>query len=161
MLRRGSTRDFGPDSLLGEMRGADDKQACMFSVVFPEKRVPAEHPLRPIKAMVDAALKELSPVFDARYSDWGRPSISPERLWPPTRASTVGAPSTGGREASQATRSASASERSPLDVYGWLKTVAGFRRTRGKGLRLTQLAGHMAAAAYNLLRMAKRMECAA
>ena len=76
-------------------------------------------------------------------------------MWLPTRASTLGAPSTGGREASQATRSASASERSPLDVYGWLKTVAGFRRTRGKGLRLTQLAGHMAAAACNLLRLAK------
>ena len=51
------------------MRGADDKQACMFSVVSPEKRVPPEHPLRPIKVMVDAALKELSPVFDAMYSD--------------------------------------------------------------------------------------------
>jgi transposase len=80
MLRGGSTRDAGPDSLLDEMRGADDKQACMFSVVSPEKRVPAEHPLRPIKAMVEAALKELSPVFDVMYSDWGRPSISPERL---------------------------------------------------------------------------------
>ena len=40
-------------------------------------------------------------------------------------------------------------------MLGWLKTVAGFRRTRYRGLKLTQLAGHMAAAAYNLLRMAK------
>ena len=47
------------------------------------------------------------------------------------------------------------------EVFGWVKTVAGFRRTRFKGLRLTQLAAHLVAAAYNLLRMAKLVEQAA
>jgi transposase len=62
------------------MRGEDDKQGAMFSLVSPEKRVPAGHPLRPIKKMVDAILRDLSPLFDKMYSDWGRPSVSPERL---------------------------------------------------------------------------------
>lgn len=42
-------------------------------------------------------------------------------------------------------------------IFGWLKTVAGLRRTRHRGKRRTQLAAHMAGAAYNLLRMAKLM----
>jgi transposase len=62
------------------MRGADDKQASMFSVVSPEKRIAADHPLRRIKALADAILAELSPTFDAMYSSVGRPSIPPERL---------------------------------------------------------------------------------
>jgi transposase len=62
------------------MRGADDKQASMFSVVSPERRIPADHPLRRIKAMADEILTGLSPTFDAMYSSVGRPSIPPERL---------------------------------------------------------------------------------
>ena len=42
-------------------------------------------------------------------------------------------------------------------IFGWLKTVAGLRRTRHRGKRRTQLAAHIAGAAYNLLRMAKLM----
>jgi transposase len=52
----------------------------MFSYISPEKRVPKDHPLRPIRAMVDRALEELSPRFDALYAKTGRPSIAPERL---------------------------------------------------------------------------------
>jgi transposase len=52
----------------------------MFSYVSPERRVPKDHPLRPIREMVDAALKELSPRFEAIYSRVGRPSIPPEKL---------------------------------------------------------------------------------
>ncbi len=62
------------------MRGHDDKQATMFSVISPEARVPADHPLRAIKQMVDAILAGLSSTFDAMYSSVGRPSIPPERL---------------------------------------------------------------------------------
>src|SRR5205807_3505745 len=62
------------------MRGEDNKQQAMFSYVSPEKRVPTDHPLRPIRAMVDSILKEMSPQFAKRYSDVGRPSIAPERL---------------------------------------------------------------------------------
>jgi transposase len=52
----------------------------MFSYVSPERRVPKEHPLRPIREMVDAALRELSPRFEEMYSRTGRPSIPPEKL---------------------------------------------------------------------------------
>jgi transposase len=62
------------------MRGSDPKQDGMFSYVSPEQRIPAEHPLRPLRTMVDAILKEMSPQFAKLYADTGRPSIPPERL---------------------------------------------------------------------------------
>jgi transposase len=52
----------------------------MFSYVSLEQRVPRDHPLRPIREMVDEALRELSPRFEGLYADTGRPSIPPERL---------------------------------------------------------------------------------
>jgi transposase len=52
----------------------------MFSYVSPEQRVPVDHPLRPIRDMVDVALKGLSRSFTRLYADWGRPSIAPEKL---------------------------------------------------------------------------------
>ena len=63
------------------MRGDDNQQEGMFSYVSPEKRVPADHPLRPIRKMVDEILKEMSPQFARLYSEVGRPSIAPERLF--------------------------------------------------------------------------------
>jgi len=62
------------------MRGNDPKQDGMFSYVSPEQRVPAEHPLRPLRTMVDDILKEMSPRFAKLYAETGRPSIPPERL---------------------------------------------------------------------------------
>lgn len=62
------------------MRGEDQKQEAMFSYVSPEMRVPADHPLRGIRELVDAILKEMSPRFARLYSEVGRPSIAPERL---------------------------------------------------------------------------------
>ena len=62
------------------MRGADPKQEAMFSYISPEKRVPVDHPLRAIREMVDAVLKEMSPRFARLYAPVGRPSIAPERL---------------------------------------------------------------------------------
>jgi transposase len=52
----------------------------MFSYVAPEQRVPADHPLRAIRIMVDTALRELSPEFARLYPKTGRPSIPPEKL---------------------------------------------------------------------------------
>ena len=62
------------------MRGKDTQQSAMFSYVSAEQRVPADHPLRPIRAMVDTALKGLSRSFARMYVDFGRPSIAPEKL---------------------------------------------------------------------------------
>src|SRR5947208_4614896 len=62
------------------MRGDNEQQAGMYSYISPEQRVPADHPLRPIRKMTDEIFKQLSPQFDKLYSRVGRPSIAPERL---------------------------------------------------------------------------------
>jgi transposase len=68
------------------MRGDDVQQGGMFSYVSLESRVPADHPLRGIKALLDEALKGMSRDFERVYAREGRPSIPPERL---VRASTL------------------------------------------------------------------------
>jgi transposase len=62
------------------MRGSDERSDFLFSYVSPEQRVRADHPMRPIRRIVDAALGRLSPRFDAIYTEFGRPSIPPEQL---------------------------------------------------------------------------------
>src|SRR3984885_3614260 len=62
------------------MRGQDDRSEGFFSYVRLEERIPADHPLRPIKALVDEALGALNKRFEGLYSTMGRPSIAPEML---------------------------------------------------------------------------------
>src|SRR3990172_3052457 len=62
------------------MRGQDQQQEGMFSYISPEQRVPRDHPLRRVRALVDVALKQMSPQFAELYSRYGRPSIAPEKL---------------------------------------------------------------------------------
>ena len=62
------------------MRGSDKQTGSLFSYVNLEERVPARHPLRKIKGVVDAALVSLDAEFEALYAGEGRPSIAPERL---------------------------------------------------------------------------------
>lgn len=62
------------------MRGSDEKSGSLFSYVDLEDRVPAKHPLRLIRRIVNDALAGLDADFEALYAKEGRPSISPERL---------------------------------------------------------------------------------
>lgn len=62
------------------MRGEDIQQDELFSYGSLDERVPAKHPLRAIRLMVDEALKQMSQRFDEIYGDEGRRSIPPERL---------------------------------------------------------------------------------
>jgi transposase len=62
------------------MRGRASNQSSMICLVSPERQVPAEHPLREIKRLVENALRRLSPMFDAMYAATGRPSVPPEQL---------------------------------------------------------------------------------
>lgn len=62
------------------MRGRDDQAEELFSYVNLEARVPKDHPLRAIRALVDEALETLSADFERLYAGEGRPSIAPERL---------------------------------------------------------------------------------
>jgi transposase len=62
------------------MRGDDEQTGALFSYVSCEARVPADHPLRLIRAVVDEALDVLSAEFDRLYARVGRPGIAPEKL---------------------------------------------------------------------------------
>src|SRR5207245_3910184 len=63
------------------MRGDDrDEQGAMWSYMPMEQRIPADHPLRVMRPMVDGVLRELSPRFAELYSRVGRPSTAPETL---------------------------------------------------------------------------------
>ena len=62
------------------MRGIDRQAGHLGGYISPEAIVPADHPLRVIRPLVNAALERLSPVFDEIYSLIGRPSIPPEQL---------------------------------------------------------------------------------
>lgn len=62
------------------MRGTDETSGSLFSYVDLEERIPARHPLRKIRQVVNDALASLDAEFEALYIDFGRPSIAPERL---------------------------------------------------------------------------------
>ena len=62
------------------MRGTDEVSGSLFSYVDLEERVPARHPLRKVRQIVNDALTSLDAEFDLLYSAEGRPSIAPERL---------------------------------------------------------------------------------
>lgn len=62
------------------MRGEDIFQESLFTTVQLESFVPTDHPLRPIKALLDKAMKNLNWLFSGIYADTGRESIPPERL---------------------------------------------------------------------------------
>ena len=62
------------------MRGNQDFQGAMFSYISLEERVPAAHPLRKLRAVVDALLASMNSEFEAVYARRGRPSVPPEML---------------------------------------------------------------------------------
>ena len=62
------------------MRGPDEHTHHMFSYLSPEQRVPADHPLRAVRALTDHALKTMSRRLAGLYAKTGRPSIPPEQL---------------------------------------------------------------------------------
>jgi len=62
------------------LRGTDETIGSLFSYVDLEERIPARHPLRKIRQIVNDALASLDGDFDVLYSAEGRPSIAPERL---------------------------------------------------------------------------------
>jgi transposase len=62
------------------MRGDGQHQEAMFSYLTMEQRIPADHPIRAIRTMVDEAPRQMDAKFSRMYAQRGRPSIAPERL---------------------------------------------------------------------------------
>ncbi|HET8553221.1 MAG TPA: transposase, partial [Rhodanobacteraceae bacterium] len=62
------------------MRSPDVQQLGMFSYVSVEDRVPRDHPIRKLRVLVDAILKDLDDLLASRYAEGGRASIAPERI---------------------------------------------------------------------------------
>jgi transposase len=62
------------------MRGAESGQQVLFSYVAIDARIPADHPLRAMRALLERVLADLAPRFATMYADGGRPSIPPEQL---------------------------------------------------------------------------------
>ncbi|SDL83259.1 hypothetical protein SAMN04487971_1281 [Paracoccus chinensis] len=62
------------------MRGTDKVSGKLFSYVDLKERIPAGHPLRKVRPILNDALASLDAEFDRLYSAEGRPSITPERL---------------------------------------------------------------------------------
>ena len=62
------------------MRGPDIHQETLVGTVIAKQRVPKDHPLRPIREMVNEALANLDKDFNALYAESGKPSIPPEKL---------------------------------------------------------------------------------
>jgi transposase len=64
----------------GAMRGSDGMQEALFTLAKLEDFVPADHPLRAIRALVNEALAGLNGLFNAIYADSGGASVAPEKL---------------------------------------------------------------------------------
>src|ERR1700745_3773585 len=62
------------------MRGDDGICGSLFSYIELKRLGRADHPLRVIRQIANAALRSLSGEFDKLYSPIGRESIPPERL---------------------------------------------------------------------------------
>jgi transposase len=62
------------------MRGADVMQESLFTYMTLNDFVPGNHPLRPIREIVNTALSAMDATFEAMYADSGRDSIPPEQL---------------------------------------------------------------------------------
>ncbi len=62
------------------MRGTPDRQMAMLTTLSTEDLIPADHPIRRIRKVVDAVLGDLDSEFDSMYSRIGRPSVPPEQL---------------------------------------------------------------------------------
>jgi hypothetical protein len=147
----------------------------MFSYVSPEQRVPADHPLRAIRALTDEALRSLTRRFAGLYAKTGRPSIPPPgstvagdkgydvasfvhdvralditpHVAEKTRYSAI-----DGRTTRHAGYQVSQRKRKLVEqVFGWMKTVGGLRKLRHRGGALVDWVVTFAAAAYNLVRL--------
>jgi hypothetical protein len=162
--------------------GDDVQQQAMFSYLSPEVRVPKDHPLRPIRKMVNRALAELSGEFQAMYSREGRPSIAPEKLLRTLLLQVLYTIRSErllmeqldynllfrwfvGLSMDDKVWDHSVFSKNPgyaisqrlrkrvEEIFGWIKTVGNLRKTRHRGTERVGWMFTFTAAAYNLVRI--------
>ncbi|WP_082955279.1 transposase [Tepidimonas fonticaldi] len=130
------------------MRGTQNIQGAMFSYISLEERVPARHPLRELRGLVDALLANMSAEFEAVYARRGRPSVPPEMLLKALLLQILFS-----IRSERLLVEAKAKHSAIGEAFGWIKTVGGLAKTKLIGH--AKLAGQalMCFAAYNLVRM--------
>jgi len=106
------------------MRRSDETSGSLFSYVDLEERIPARHPLRKIRQVVNDALVSLDAEFAPVYADFGRPPIAPERL---IRASLLHHPASRLRCLAEICR------KRVEEPFGWAKTVGPMAQTMRRG----------------------------
>lgn len=124
------------------MHGADGDTEQLFSIRRLEDFVPGDHPLRPIREMVNEALTRLDGVFARMYEPdvrGGRPSIAPEKL---ARAMLL-----------QVFYSIRPERQLMEQGFDWAKLIGGIRPVMVRGLARVDQVFVLNMTAYNLVRM--------
>jgi transposase len=62
------------------MRGEPERQLAMLTTLSPEDLIPADHPIRGIRKVVEVVLDEIDGELGAMYAPTGRPSVPAEQL---------------------------------------------------------------------------------
>ena len=75
-----SNKSYKPRGAVVKMRGADVTQEGLFIVKQTVDYVPAQHPLIPIREILNVALRDMDMLFESMYEERGRYSVPPERL---------------------------------------------------------------------------------
>jgi hypothetical protein len=138
------------------MGGSQDFQETMFSDISLEERVPAAHPLRKLRAVVDALLATMDREFEAVDACRGRPSVPPEMLLkvtPHVAAKDKHSAVDGRIKRHEAYKISLKVRKRIEEAFGWIKTVGGLAKTKLIGH--AKLAGQALRcfATYNLVRM--------
>jgi hypothetical protein len=128
----------------------------MFSDISLEERVPAAHPLRKLRAVVDALLATMDREFEAVYARRGRPSVPPEMLLkvrPHVAAKDKHSAVDGCIKRHEGDKTSLKVRKRIEEAFGWIKTVGGLAKTKLIGH--AKLAGQalLCFATYNLVRM--------
>jgi hypothetical protein len=128
------------------MRGHNESQVTILSLVTPDQRVPKDDPLRVEESFDHSTFSRNRQRLLENEVAQKFPQTRDKRRRSAVDGRTTRHP---GYVISQRIR------KRVEEIFGWTKTVASFRKTRFKGQARTQLAAHLVAAAYNLLRIAK------
>ena len=143
------------------MRGDDQQQTAMFSYLTLAQRIPADHPVRQIRVLVDRSLARMDAEFEKLYSATGRPSIAPERLIRATLLMILYSIRSERQLMEQMNYNLLFRWFVGLEmddaliekVFGWAKLDSVLRQVKVRGLKWVDWFYRLTMAAYNLMRL--------